>query len=300
MRFLVVGGNGQVGFELQRALAPLGEVRAVDFPEVDITDAGALTRLVRETAPDVLFNAAAYTAVDRAESDEATAMAVNGTAPGLMATEMARLGGLLVHYSTDYVFDGRAPGARTEDDPTGPLSAYGRTKLAGEQAVRAAGGAHLVFRTAWVYGRRGGNFLLTMIRLMRERDELRVVADQHGTPTWCRTLARVPADIVRQHWADPAGRERLRGELGGLYHLTSGGETTWHEYALAIRDLAPELAQRRHVRVQPIATAEYPLPAPRPAWSVLDSSRIGRVFGVHPPHWREALAHCLSEPAPAA
>ncbi|MEI7970355.1 MAG: dTDP-4-dehydrorhamnose reductase [Betaproteobacteria bacterium] len=292
MKFLIIGANGQVGHELQRSLAALGRVTAVDYPELDIADTAALRAYVRAQAPDVLFNAAAYTAVDRAEADEATALAVNGTAPGVMAAEMADAGGLLVHYSTDYVFDGRTPGARVETDPPHPLSAYGRTKLAGEQAVAAAGGAHLIFRTAWVYGRRGGNFMLTMIRLMRERDELRVVADQHGTPTWCRTLADIPARIVRDHWLDPAKRAVL---ASGLYHLTNGGETTWHEYALAIRDLAPELAQRRHVTVHPIATAEYPLPAPRPAYSVLDNGRLARTFGIRAADWREALAVCLGE-----
>ena len=292
MRFLIIGANGQVGHELQRSLAALGRVTAVDYPELDIADAAALRAVIRAQAPDVLFNAAAYTAVDRAEADEATALAVNGTAPGVMAAEMAATGGLLVHYSTDYVFDGRSPGVRVETDPPHPLSAYGRTKLAGEQAVAAAGGAHLIFRTAWVYGRRGGNFLLTMIRLMRERDELRVVADQHGTPTWCRTLAEIPARIVRDHWLDPAKRAGL---ASGLYHLTNGGETTWHEYALAIRDLAPELAQRRHVTVHPITTAEYPLPAPRPAYSVLDNGKLARTFGIRAADWREALAACLGE-----
>jgi len=292
VKFLIIGANGQVGHELQRSLAALGRVTAVDYPELDIADTAALRAYVRAQAPDVLFNAAAYTAVDRAEADEATALAVNGTAPGVMAAEMADAGGLLVHYSTDYVFDGRTPGARVETDPPHPLSAYGRTKLAGEQAVAAAGGAHLIFRTAWVYGRRGGNFMLTMIRLMRERDELRVVADQHGTPTWCRTLADIPARIVRDHWLDPAKRAGL---ASGLYHLTNGGETTWHEYALAIRDLAPELAQRRHVRVHPITTAEYLLPALRPAYSVLDNGRLARTFGIRAEDWREALAVCLGE-----
>jgi dTDP-4-dehydrorhamnose reductase len=198
----------------------------------------------------------------------------------------------MVHYSTDYVFDGHTPGARVETDEPAPLSAYGRTKLAGERAVAAAGGAHLIFRTAWVYGRRGGNFMLTMIRLMRVREELRVVSDQHGTPTWCRLLADVPARIIAAHWADP---ERRAGLPSGLYHLTNAGETTWHEYALAIRDLAPELADRRHVRIHPIATAEYPLPAPRPAWSVLDNGRLERTFGIRAEHWREALSRCLAE-----
>jgi dTDP-4-dehydrorhamnose reductase len=295
MKLLVIGANGQVGFELQRALAPLGSVIAVDYPELDIADEGALAAYVRSQAPDVLVNAAAYTAVDKAESDEAVALAVNGTAPGVMAREMARLGGLMVHYSTDYVFDGRKAGAWTEDDVPAPISAYGRTKLAGEQAVAAAGGAHFIFRTAWVYGRRGGNFMLTMIRLMRERDELRVVADQHGTPTWCRTLADIPAQIIARCWQDDAARDLVRREQGGVYHLTNAGATTWHEYACAIRDTAPELAARRHVRVHPIASSEYPSPAARPANSVLDNGKLARVFGVQAVPWRAALEACLAE-----
>lgn len=294
MNLLIIGANGQVGYELQRSLAPLGTVTAIDYPDLDIADSNALRRYIAAVSPDVLVNAAAYTAVDKAEADEATALAVNGTAPGVMAEAMAGCGGLMVHYSTDYVFEGNKSGAWTEADPPGPLSAYGRTKLAGEQAVQAAGGAHFIFRTAWVYGRRGGNFMLTMLRLIRERDELRVVADQHGTPTWCRLLADVPARIVATHWADSSRRERAR-ELSGVYHLTNSGETTWHEYAVAIRDLAPELADRRHVQIHPIRTEEYPLPAKRPANSVLDNGKLARTFGIHPPHWRDALGACLSE-----
>lgn len=297
MKLLVIGANGQVGFELQRALATLGSVTAVDYPELDIADESALAAYVQSQAPDVLVNAAAYTAVDKAETDEAVALAVNGTAPGVMAREMARLGGLMVHYSTDYVFDGRKPGAWTEDDVPAPLSAYGRTKLAGERAVAEAGGAHFIFRTAWVYGRRGGNFMLTMIRLMRSRDELRVVADQHGTPTWCRTLADIPAQIIGRCWRDEASRDLVRREQGGVYHLTNGGATTWHEYACAIRDAAPELADRRHVRIHPIPSSEYPSPAARPSNSVLDNGKLARVFGIQPAPWRTALETCLSETA---
>jgi len=295
MKLLVIGANGQVGFELQRALAPLGSVTAVDYPELDIANEAALAAYVRAQSPDVLVNAAAYTAVDKAESDEATALAVNGTAPGVMAREMARLGGLMVHYSTDYVFDGRKSGAWTEDDVPAPISAYGRTKLEGERAVAEAGGAHFIFRTAWVYGRRGGNFMLTMIRLMRDRDELRVVADQHGTPTWCRTLADIPAQIIGRCWQDDAARERVRRDQSGVYHLTNGGATTWYEYACAIRDTAPELSERRQVRVHPIASSEYPSPAARPANSVLDNGKLERVFGIRAAPWRDALGACLSE-----
>lgn len=294
MRLLVVGSGGQVGFELQRALRPLGSVSSVDYPELDIADADALRAHIRTAQPDVLVNAAAYTAVDKAETDEATAMAVNGAAPGVMAEEMKRLGGLIVHYSTDYVFDGTKDGAWVEEDAPNPLSAYGRTKLAGERAVAAADGAHLIFRTSWVYGRRGANFMLTMIRLAKERDELRVVADQHGAPTWCRTLADATAEVIARAWVTPEERVRTREELSGVYHLTNGGATTWHGFAAAIVALAPELEQRRHVKVTPITTAEYPLPARRPANSLLDNGKIERTFGVRQTPWETALRACLA------
>lgn len=294
MKFLVIGANGQVGFELQRSLAPLGRVTAVDYPELDIADEVALRAYIRGCAPDVLVNAAAYTAVDKAEAEVDTARKVNAIAPGIMAQEMAASGGLMVHYSTDYVFDGTKTTPWTEDDTPNPMSVYGSTKLEGENAVRAAGGAHLIFRTAWVYGRRGGNFMLTMIRLMKDRDELRVVADQHGTPTWCRTLAEVPASIIRSHWVSPGRRDDL-ASLSGVYHLTQAGATTWHAYAEAVRDMAPELATRRAVKVHPITTAEYPLPAKRPAYSVLDNGKLERVFGLRQADWRHALAACLAD-----
>jgi dTDP-4-dehydrorhamnose reductase len=295
MRLLVVGAGGQVGFELQRALRPLGAVTAVDYPELDIADVDAVRACVRDVRPDVLVNAAAYTAVDKAEADEATAMAVNGVAPGVMAEEMTKTGGLIVHYSTDYVFDGTKDGAWVEEDTPNPLSAYGRTKLAGERAVRAAGGACLVFRTSWVYGRRGGNFMLTMIRLAKERDELRVVADQHGAPTWCRTLADVTAKVIGRAWVTPEERDRTREESSGIYHLTNGGVTTWHGFAEAIVTAAPELAHRRHVKVTPITTAEYPLPARRPVNSLLDNSKLEKAFAIRQTHWEVALRACLGE-----
>jgi dTDP-4-dehydrorhamnose reductase len=227
-------------------------------------------------------------------------MAVNGIAPGVMAEEMAKLGGLMIHYSTDYVFDGTRSTRWTEEDTPNPLGVYGRTKLAGEQAVRAAGGAHVILRTSWVYGRRGANFLLTMLRLAQERDELRVVADQHGAPTWCRTLAEGTAAIVRGAWASVEMRNRTREQASGVYHFTNGGATSWHGFAQAIVATAPELAARRHVRVKPIATADYPLPARRPANSLLDNTRLAGTFGIRQVPWAEALQACLTEDAPAA
>ncbi len=293
LEILITGALGQVGHELQRSLAPLGTLTAIDMADLDLTDSDALRRFLRERRPDVLVNPAAWTAVDKAEADEPLALAVNGTAPGVMAEEMARLGGLMVHYSTDYVFDGAKQGAWREDDAPGPVSAYGRTKLAGERAVQAAGGAHLILRTSWVYGRHGGNFMLTMIRLAKERDELRVVADQFGAPTWSRTIAQGTAQAIGRAWADPAGRGRA-GEWSGVYHLTNGGVTSWHGFAQAIIARAPELADRRHVKVVPIGTADYPLPARRPANSVLDNGRIEQMFGVTQVGWERALEQCLA------
>lgn len=294
LRILVTGALGQVGWELQRSLARLGTITAIDLAELDLTDAGAVRAFIADQRPDVLVNPAAYTAVDKAEAQPELAMAVNGEAPGVMAQELARLGGLMIHYSTDYVFDGTKPTPWVETDVPNPLSVYGRTKLAGEQAVQAAGGAHIILRTSWVYGRRGGNFMLTMIRLAKERDELRVVGDQHGAPTWCRTLAQGTADIVARLWRDPDARVKARA-LSGVYHFTNGGATTWHGFASAIVATAPELADRQHVKVTPIATADYPLPARRPANSLLDNARLTATFGIRPAPWGEALRACLAE-----
>jgi dTDP-4-dehydrorhamnose reductase len=297
MKLLVTGAKGQVGWELARLLAPLGEVTAIDVDDLDLTDEAGLRAFIRDHAPDVLVNPAAFTAVDKAEAQPDVAMAVNGRAPGVMAEEMARRGGLMIHYSTDYVFDGTKADAWVETDTPNPLSVYGRTKLAGEDAVRAAGGAHYIFRTSWVYGRRGGNFMLTMIRLAKERDELRVVADQHGAPTWCRMLAERTRDVIRDTWVNPDVRHRVRKELSGVYHLTNAGVTTWHGFASTIVASAPELADRRHVKVTPIATSGYPLPAPRPANSALDNSKFERVFGVRAQSWDDAMRACLAESA---
>ena len=275
MRILVTGALGQVGWELQRSLAGLGVITAIDLPDLDLLDANAVRAYIRNLRPDVLVNPAAYTAVDKAESQPELAMAVNGVAPGVMAEEMAKLGGLMIHYSTDYVFDGTKRTPWVDDDIPNPLSVYGRTKLAGEHAVQAADGAHVILRTSWVYGRRGGNFMLTMIRLAKERDELRVVADQHGAPTWCRTLAEGTAEIVRRSWVSGAAADRAREMTSGVYHFTNGGATTWQGFAQAIIAKAPELADRRHVKVTPIATADYPLPAS--SWLTL-ATNSRRVF----------------------
>jgi dTDP-4-dehydrorhamnose reductase len=283
-RLLVLGRTGQVGTELERALAPLGEVVAVGRERADLARPETLRALARELMPRVIVNAAAYTAVDKAEQEEALALRVNGEAPGVLAEEARRAGALLVHYSTDYVFDGTKTGAYVESDATAPLNAYGRTKLAGERAVQAVGGAHLIFRTSWVYGAHGRNFYLTMRRLLRERSEVRVVADQVGAPTWSRTIAEATAEAVARllPGADP--------EASGIYHLAAAGETSWFGFAQAILALHPPPAGEAPPRLVPIPASEYPLPARRPHNSRLDCGKLRARFGVVLPDWKAALA----------
>lgn len=278
-RILVAGRNGQVGWELERALAPLGEVVALDRAALDLARPDRILEAVREIRPDIIVNAAAYTAVDKAESEPDLAMAINGTAPGLLAEEAKRSGALLVHYSTDYVFDGTKQDAYTEEDEPNPINAYGRTKLAGERAVQAIGGRHLILRTSWVYGLRGHNFLRTMLRLSAERDALRIVADQFGAPTWSRMIAGATALALAR--PEPPT---------GLYHLAAGGRTSWHGFAQAILD-----AQGWKGKVDAIATADYPLPAKRPANSVLDGARLADAAGLRLPEWSASLALCLAD-----
>lgn len=287
----MTGGTGQVGWELARALAPLGRVTAPGRAALDLGDADSIRRAFRDIAPALVVNAGAHTAVDRAEGEPELARALNAVAPGVLAEEAARAGVPLVHFSTDYVFDGRGGAPYTEDDATAPLGVYGRTKREGEEAVAAAGGAHLVLRTSWVYGTRGHNFLRTMLRLARERDELRVVADQVGAPTWSRMLAEATAAIVAPFRAGDGWK--LPAEVSGTYHLTARGETSWHGFAEAILALDPDREAQRARRVVPIGTEEYPTPAPRPRYSVLSTDRVERVFGVALPEWREQLELCL-------
>ena len=284
---LVTGANGQVGFELAHWLQPHGRVVAIDSDTLDLADPDAIARTMRELSPALVVNAAAYTAVDQAEKERDLAFAINAVAPGVLADEAKRAGAVLVHYSTDYVFDGAARTPYDEHAPTGPLSVYGATKLEGERRVVASGAAALVFRTSWVYGLRGRNFLLTIRRLAAEREELRIVADQAGVPNWCRTLAQATARVVAK------GLPYLR-ERAGLYHLSSGGSTTWYEFARAIVGDVPL------PRVVPIATADYPLPARRPAYGVLGTAKFERTFGFALPSWRDALAECVASPAEPA
>jgi len=291
MKILLTGCSGQVGYELERSLQGLGEVVAVDRARMDLANLDQVREVIRDVKPQLIVNPAAYTAVDKAESEPELAFRINAEAPGVMAEEAKRLGAALVHYSTDYVFPGAEPGARVETDATGPVNVYGASKLAGEQAIEASGVPHLIFRTSWVYGMRGKNFLLTMLRLAKERDELRVVADQHGAPTWSRTIADTTATILAQgrlqggqRGFDPAWWQ----QHGGIYHLSSQGQTTWFEFTQAIIDQAGI-----DCRLVPITSAEYPTPARRPQYSVLSSQRLLERFG-HLPDWREALRLCMA------
>lgn len=288
MNILLTGGNGQVGWELRRTLACLGEVVTVDSKEMDLSDAAAIRRVVREVKPRIIVNPAAHTAVDKAESERDLAWAVNATAPGILADEAEKLGALLVHYSTDYVFNGTGERPWREDDATGPLNVYGASKLAGEQAIQAACRRHLIFRTSWVYGARGANFLLTMRRLMRERPELKIVADQIGAPTWSRMLAEATALILAQQVSPARGADRP--EPWGVYHMTNAGETSWHGFAEAIQALDDAESK---ARLLPIPSSDYPTPATRPLNSRLNNDKLARVFGVRLPDWRAALELCM-------
>ncbi len=286
MRILLTGSNGQVGWELRRTLSTLGTVVAPSSQELNLADPDAIRRVVRQTSPQLIVNPAAYTAVDKAESETVQALAINGAAPGILAEEAKRLNAALIHYSTDYVFDGSLTRPYGESDPPNPLNSYGRSKLAGEQAIAASGCAHLIFRTSWVYGTRGRNFLLTMQKLLAERDVLNVVADQIGAPTWSRTIAEASAQILAQLRMDT---DRI-ADLSGIYNLTCAGQTSWHGFALAIA------AHRgSHCQVNAITTSDYPTPAARPLNSVLAHDKLMLTFGLHMPDWEHALDLCLQD-----
>lgn len=295
MKILLLGKNGQVGWELQRALAPLGEVIALDrFGENgltgDLADLDGLRRTVRELKPQVIVNAAAYTAVDRAEEEHDLATLVNAEAPRLLAEEAKALGALLVHYSTDYVFDGTGDAPWQETDTPGPVNHYGASKLARERRIQASGCRHLIFRTSWVYAARGSNFLAMMARLMRERDALQIINDQVGAPTGAELIADVTAHAIRQTQSD-AIKE-------GLYHLAPAGETSWHAYATFIAEWLQGQGieiQATPERIAPIATSEWPTPAQRPLNSRLDTTRLERAFGLTLPPWPQGVSRVLHE-----
>lgn len=294
MRIMVTGAQGQVGWELARSLMPLGEVHALERSRCDLAQPERLAALIGELAPDVIVNAAAYTAVDRAEEEEALATRINGSALEALGEAARQQGALVIHYSTDYVLDGRGDAPHAPDEAVAPLNAYGRSKLVGEEALRDSGADHLIFRTTWVYGARGRNFLLTMLRLAAERDVLRVVADQIGAPTWSRNIADATAHIVRL-----AQAERRAGSFAsGLFNLTNAGATSWHGFAEAILaeaqvwldDFEPKAA-----RVEAIASEAFPTPARRPANSRMDGRSLRERFELQLPDWREALRACLAD-----
>jgi len=294
MKILLFGKNGQVGWELQRALAPLGEVIALDADSAglsaDFSNPESLVATVREVAPHWIVNAAAHTAVDKAEGESDLARAINATAPGVLAREAAAMGAWLMHYSTDYVFDGSGSTARAEDAPTGPLGVYGATKLEGEELIRASGCQHLIFRTSWVYAARGGNFARTMLKLAQERDALKVIDDQIGAPTGADLLADLTAHAMRS--------VALQPQHGGTYHAVASGHTSWHGYATHVIENARSCGVPIRVAREAIAavpTSAFPTPARRPANSRLDTQKLRNTFGLQLPDWQSGVDRMLAE-----
>lgn len=304
-KILLTGKNGQVGGELARLLPEIGDVIAVDRQQLDLAHPDQIRRAIRDIRPQLIVNAAAYTPVDRAEEEESVARAINADAPGVMAQEAKKIGAALVHYSTDYVFDGVKDTPYEETDPTNPLNVYGRTKLDGEHAIRHAAVPHLILRTQWVYGQRGKNFLLTILRLAAEREELRIVSDQFGAPTWSREIARATVNVLSQLLRPNAGAQPFE-RVTGIYNMTAAGQTNWHEFAVAILEDARRAPQDSWLRAESgkpllaqriisIKTQDYPTPARRPAYSVLSNRRLAETFGVQLPEWRAQLDSVLAE-----
>ena len=285
---LVIGGNGQVGWELRRALLPLGRVVSTTRQEMDLASPDCIRRYVNHAQPDLIVNAAAYTAVDRAESEPDIANAINGIAPGILAEEARRRGILLVHYSTDYIFDGSSSSPYDEDDAAKPLNVYGKTKYAGEVAIRQVDPRHLILRTSWVYGARGKNFLLTIRRLARERDTLNVVSDQTGAPTWSRAIAETTAQVLARCWGSQS--VEALSATSGTFHLTASGATSWYGFARALlRDMV------KTPSIKCITTAEYATPAARPKNSLLSNAKLEHTFGIALSDWQTQLDLCLEE-----
>ena len=312
-KILLTGRTGQVGAELHRMLPKCGEVIAPDRKELDLSNEESIRRLIRETRPHLIVNAAAYTAVDAAETDEVNAFAVNAVGPATLADEAKKNGAELIHFSTDYVFDGSKKTPYEETDLVNPINVYGKSKLAGEQAIRGSGVPYLILRTAWVYANRGRNFLLTILRLATEREELKIVCDQIGAPTCAFDIASATTDIIAKTLARRIGSPGSPITAAGTYHLTAAGETTWFDFAKAILDEAVQIPKNvpwfalatggRHLivrRVIPIQAAEYGSRTPRPAYSVLSNSRLREAFGVAPPHWRTQLHRCFAGVSPAS
>lgn len=283
-KILITGKYGQVGWELQRTMALQGNVTAIDMDTLDFSDSDAIVKVIRNLRPDILINAAAYTAVDKAENEPEIAMAVNGIAPAIMAEEIKRLKGVFVHYSTDYVFNGESSHPFCEEHLPAPLNIYGKSKLAGDQAIQAIGGSYIILRTSWVYGTRGKNFLLTMLKLAKERSQLKIVNDQIGAPTWSRFIAQATANILnhpQDNW--------------GLYNLTASGQTSWQHFAEAIFKIASRFPDFKHPEVLGISSYEYPTPAQRPRYSMLSNEKLLKTFSLKMPAWDEALELCMQE-----
>ncbi len=288
MKILLLGKNGQVGWELQRSLAPLGELIALDSDTVDFTDLSALSQTVRSVSPDLIVNAAAHTAVDKAESEPELVRLINAQAPGILAHEARRINAWLVHYSTDYVFDGSGDVPWQETDQATPLSVYGATKLEGEQLIASSGCQHLIFRTSWVYGARGGNFARTMLRLAQERESLKVIDDQVGAPTGADLLADITAHAVRTAMRNP--------DVSGLYHLVAGGETSWHGYANFVIDFARRSGVEFKVdSIEAVPTSAFPTAARRPHNSRMSTEKLQHTFDLHVPHWQAGVERMLTE-----
>ena len=307
LKILLTGANGQVGWELKHYLTRLGDVIALDRRQLDLSDFTAIRHTFRESRPHLIVNAAAYTAVDQAETDFRAAQAINAEAPGVMAEEAKRIGAALVHYSTNYVFDGSKGAPYEEDDEPNPINVYGKTKLAGEQAIQRVGSPYLILRTAWVYGRRGKNFLLTILRLASRREKLRVVEDQIGSPTWSRMIALGTTHVLARIRSKESGLPRL-AELSGVYHLTAAGQASWYDFARAILEdcsnssqfgaWSPGSAGRQPLPVRPVVpiqSCNYPTRARRPPYSVLSNTKLSQMFGVELPHWRSQLHLAFSE-----
>jgi dTDP-4-dehydrorhamnose reductase len=286
-RIMLVGKDGQVGWELMRTLGTLGEVIAFNRQQLNLSHPDQIRECVREIKPDLIVNAAAYTAVDRAEEEIELARAVNAEAPGILSEEAKRINAVIVHYSTDYVFDGTKASPYTEDDTPNPLNEYGRTKLAGEQAIKAAGAQHIILRTSWVYGMRGKNFLLTILRLARERKEIKIVDDQTGAPTWSRSIAEATTQILSE------GKSSLL-DKNGVYHMTASGSTTWYSFAKAILELDANSEEQVCKQLIPITTAEYPALARRPVYSVLSNEKTRNTFGAVLPEWEQGLKMAMT------
>jgi dTDP-4-dehydrorhamnose reductase len=308
LRILLAGKTGQVGAELCRLLPSIGELIAPDRTELDLAKPGDIRRAVHEYRPNLIVNAAAYTAVDRAEQDAAAAHAVNAEAPALLAEEARRSGAALVHYSTDYVFDGKKGSPYEESDPPNPINVYGKSKLAGEEAIRASDVPHLILRSSWIYGRTGRNFLLTILRLATEREELRVVSDQIGAPTWSREIAAATVRVLQQVTGKGIVDSASLGSLSGTYHMTARSQTSWSDFAKSILQQSQTTSPRTTwfqaategrpliaQRVIPIASSEHPASALRPAYSVLSNARLERAFRVRLPDWRSQLQAVFHE-----